>query len=80
MSLPPEADKVWQYTGVIVYGYEIQSNPHENEFYKCNINHIKRSNAKYVNLTSLPFIWLFPFYILSILHYFIFFNTKLQKI
>ena len=31
MGMPPEADKVWLHTGVIVCGYEIQSTPHESE-------------------------------------------------
>lgn len=29
--LPPETDKVWLHTGVIVCGYDIQSDPRESE-------------------------------------------------
>ena len=31
MLLPPETDKVWLHTGVIVCGYDIQSEPRESE-------------------------------------------------
>ena len=31
MLLPPETDKVWLHTGVIVCGCDIQSNPRESE-------------------------------------------------
>lgn len=31
MSLPPETDKVWPHTGVIVCGCDIQSDPRESE-------------------------------------------------
>lgn len=31
MGMPPETDKAWLHTGVIVCGCDIQSEPHESE-------------------------------------------------
>jgi len=31
MGMPPETDKVWPHTGVIVCSCDIQSDPHESE-------------------------------------------------
>ena len=37
MGMPPETDKVWLYTGEIVYSCDIQSTPHESEFINSQI-------------------------------------------
>jgi hypothetical protein len=29
--MSPETDKIWPHTGIIVYGSDIQSDPHESE-------------------------------------------------
>lgn len=36
MGMPPETDKVWLCTGVIVHSYDIQSDPHESEHRNYN--------------------------------------------